>query len=230
MQLRSQNLNIRNRKRLEESIAARKRTATLWLTEYKRHFTSSAARKKTIQIQIGDVRMPYQITAQDFSGDIPNIVVTSLALEQQDNQQKIKGLYSTLNGLQALGDRDAIANVLREILLLEGAVDEEEVNKYVPENPLIKIIEMENEVLAEDVELELLPTDDILLRLRHQHSIPTPAGQKRYQDLLARASETMLEQHLAMQERMVGQEAAGPGTEVRLGELEKAQTNAVPVI
>ena len=230
LQIRSQNLNTRNRKRLTESINTRIKEAELWIVQYQRFFRAAGARKKTIQIQIGDARMPYTITPRDFNGDIPNIIVKSTVLEQQDNQQKIKGLYATLNGLQMLGDREAIANVLKEILLLEGAVEEEEVGKFVPENPVVKQIEMENEVLAENIELELLPTDDVLLRLRYQRDIPSDAGRKRYEDLLARAAELQLEEQLAAQEQLVGQqEQAGPGTEVRLGEMEKEEMNRVPV-
>lgn len=235
VEIRSQNLNTRNRKRLEESIETRKRTAQLWFRQYQRHFKEADSREKTIQIQVGKTAVPYNITPQDFNSDIPSITVTSLALEAQDNRKKVKTLYSMLNSLQAMGDQEGMVNVIREILMKDGGVDESVVDEYVAQNPIIEIVKMENEVLAENVPLELLPEDDVMIRLRYQSRIPTDAGRQRYQDLVSRATEQMLEQQMAQQGATLQQEvrgggAAAPGTEVRMGEGQKEEQFATEAI
>ena len=223
VEIRSQNLNTRNRKRLEESIETRKEQVRLWFTQYLRHFKEADSRKKTIMIQTGEIPVPYNLTPKDFNADIPNIVVKSIALDKAENQNRAKTLYSLLNTFQAMGDQDAVTNATREILMLEGGVEEHKLDKYAPESPLLQEIYLENEVLAENVPLELPLEADVLTRLRYQKNIPTDAGRKRYQDLIIRASEQRLEQQQAMQQQMLQQEMQGggqmaPGTKNVLGE------------
>lgn len=220
VQIRSRNLNVRNQSRLKESIDARKEMARQWFRSYQRHFSRSDSQKKTLSMQVGEVQFSYTLTPRDFNTDIPSVIVTSNTLQRPQNQEKIQNLYAVLNSVAALGDTDAFARIQREILRLSGSVDEEQLDQFVPKNPLLHIIEQENMALSagkDGIELELAPDADVLTRLKHQSNIPTKAGQKRYADLLQRVQELGLEQQMAQQSRGIEKEVSvADGTENRI--------------
>ena len=155
---------------------------------YQRHLTPSASKKKTVEIQIGEVSVPQTVSKDMFDSDIPNIRVSTPALMQGKRQQKAQQLYALLNSLQATGDHEAMVHAQREILKLEGW-DMQEIDRIIPESPLLKIIRTENVRLAANIPLDLPEDAEVHLRLRYQANIPTAAGRRRYQDLLIRFSE-----------------------------------------
>ena len=191
--LRDEYSSIRRDRQLLGSEEAREDLVRRWFGMYQRHLTNSASQKKTIEIQIGEVSVPQTLSPAMFDADIPNIRVSTPALMQGKRQQKAQQLYALLNSLQATGDHEGIVHAQREILKLEGW-EAEDIDRLVPESPLVKIIRMENVRLAANIPLELPEDAEIHLRIRYQANIPTEAGRRRYQDLLIRFNEIQEEE------------------------------------
>lgn len=213
IKVREQNINVRNRRRLMQTVMDMKRFTQIWYDEYRRNYRGAAAiRNKTIAIQVGETRSTYRVSAADFSETIPDIQPKSRILEKEEARAKAEHLYSILPHIQASGDRTTYNNALRKIVEYAGVYDENEVDLFTQTSTLDHAIEIENTILLSNRYIPLLPNqitpEGITQRLKKQNNIPSDAGRRRYGDLIAAANDLQLQEQDAMQQMMAGGEVA----------------------
>ena len=188
------NSNVRHRERIADTLHAYVTMAKLSYKEYRRHFTGDEQQqRKTISILTGAVPMVFDITADDFSEEYPEVIAESLILTAQEDAMKSRVLKEVM---PFLTDPVARREALREILRTSGVIYEHTIDILTPPSSIIEpLIEAENRLLADPDSdpLELTYDADILARVPTQMNIPTRAGIQRREDLIERGIELGLD-------------------------------------
>lgn len=225
-----QNANTRHADRIKNTLTSRKEMWKMWYDQYKRFYkNNNSSREKILATSTGYLYENIIIRRSTFANDYPDIEVRSKTLDAEQNSITYRLLTENLQNLSAIGNEYTLKEAMKEILKTSGSFEEEQLNKLIPTDPEYEMAMAEISLLAADEGVELLPIDNIEIRLQCQLNIPTEAGRKRRSDLLQAARAQQYTERMQAQQQQAeteGVDQSGSPRNAFTGESVPANVSA----